>query len=222
MELIPLTGAAFDMDGTLIDTEPRNRVMWARLFDAHGVPCDDALLSSFTGRRGREVLAELLHLFPGREVEELFQQAVARENDPDLPPAHPVPGAVELVRGLSAAGVPIAVVTSGMWGYAEPILTGLGVLDLFDAVVTADDVTHGKPHPEGFLAAARLLGLDPAGMVAFEDAPAGVAAVRAAGMTCIGVSTTQTADALAEADRVVPNLKEIDVLPGPALRVSGG
>ncbi|MFI6518797.1 HAD family hydrolase [Spirillospora sp. NPDC050679] len=221
MTELSLEAVAFDLDGTLIDTEPRNRVMWSRLFDAHGAPYDEALIASFAGRRGREALADLLHLFPGRGVEELFQQALTYENAPDMPAARPVPGAVGLVRALHAAGVPVAVVTSGMRGYAFGLLDALGVRDLLELVVTADDVAVGKPDPEGFLAAARGLAVPPERMVAFEDAPAGVAAVKAAGMTCVGITTTQPPDALAAADRVVADLLEVAVLPGPVLRVPG-
>ncbi|MGI5323241.1 HAD family hydrolase [Actinomadura nitritigenes] len=222
MELIGLRAAVFDLDGTLMDTEPRNRVMWARLFDAHGVPYDDELIGSFAGRRGIEVLEELLHLFPGGTAEELFEQAVAYDTAPGVPADVPVPGAVELVRSLADAGVPLAVVTSGQRPYAERLLAALGVRDLMDIVVTAGDVLTGKPHPEGYLAAARDLGVPPGEAVGFEDAPAGVAAVKAAGMTCVGVATTQPVAALAEADHVVADLKQVNVEPGPALKVRGG
>ncbi|TYB48284.1 HAD family hydrolase [Actinomadura chibensis] len=221
MAVIDLDAAVFDLDGTLIDTEPRNRVMWSRLFDAHGAPYDDAVIASFAGRRGREVLQELAHLFPGRTVEELFEQALSFGTLPGLPAAAPVPGAVGLVRSLAGAGVPLAVVTSGQRAYAEDLLAELGVRHLLDVVVTAGDVATGKPHPEGYLAAARDLGVPPAAAVGFEDAPAGVAAVKSAGMTCVGVGTTQPPDALAGADHVVADLNEVDVVPGPALRVRG-
>jgi sugar-phosphatase len=221
MALIGLRAAVFDLDGTLMDTEPRNRVMWTRLFEAHGVPYDDELISSFAGRRGIEVLEDLAHLFPGRTAEELFDQAVSYETADGIPADVPVPGAVELVRSLADAGVPLAVVTSGQRPYAERLLAALGVRDLMDIVVTAGDVVTGKPHPEGYLAAARDLGVPPGEAVGFEDAPAGVAAVKAAGMACVGVATTQPVAALAEADHVVADLKEVNVEPGPALRVRG-
>ncbi|NKZ07925.1 HAD family hydrolase [Actinomadura latina] len=219
MAVIGLGAAVFDLDGTLIDTEPRNRVMWSRLFDAHGVPRDDALIASFAGRRGPEVLRDLAHLFPGRTVEELFEQVISYESLPGMPAAVPVPGAVALVRSLAGAGVPLAVVTSGQRPYAERLLDELGVRDLLDLVVTGGDVVTGKPHPEGYLAAARDLDVPPAEAIGFEDAPAGVAAVKSAGMTCVGVITTQPAVALARADHVVADFQEVDVVPGPALRV---
>ncbi|WP_141581209.1 HAD family phosphatase [Actinomadura sp. WMMA1423] len=219
MAVIGLGAAVFDLDGTLIDTEPRNRVMWSRLFDAHRVPYDEALIGSFAGRRGVEVLSDLAHLFPGRTVEELFEQAISYESLPGMPDVAPVPGAVDLVRSLADAGVPLAVVTSGQRPYAERLLDELGVRSLLDLVVTAGDVVTGKPHPEGYLAAARDLDVPPVEAVGFEDAPAGVAAVKAAGMTCVGVITTQSVGALASADHVVADFMEVDVVPGPALRV---
>ncbi|WP_030165781.1 HAD family hydrolase [Spirillospora albida] len=221
MGLIALRAAVFDLDGTLIDTEPRSKLMWRQLFEEHGAPHDDELLTSFAGRRGREVLAEVAHLFPGRPVEELFEQVVSYEALPDLPAPAPVPGAVDLVRSLARAGVPLAVVTSGQRPYAEGLLGALGIRDLLDIVVTAGDVVTGKPHPEGYLAAASHLNVPPAAAVGFEDAPAGVAAVKAAGMTCVGVTTTQPVGALAEADHVVADLDRVNVEPGPALRVRG-
>ncbi|MEU9844089.1 HAD family phosphatase [Actinomadura sp. NPDC048032] len=219
MAVIGLGAAVFDLDGTLIDTEPRNRVMWSRLFDAHRVPWDEALIGSFAGRRGTEALADHVHLFPGRTVEELFEQAVSYESLPGMPDVAPVPGAVDLVRSLADAGVPLAVVTSGQRPYAERLLDLLGIRGLLDLVVTAGDVVTGKPHPEGYLAAARDLDVPPQEAVGFEDAPAGVAAVKAAGMTCVGVVTTQSVGALAMADHLVADFIEVDVVPGPALRV---
>ncbi|WP_116026745.1 HAD family hydrolase [Thermomonospora umbrina] len=204
--------AVFDLDGTLIDTEPRSRALWSRLFDTHGVTYDDALIGSFAGRRGREVLAELLHLFPGRTVDELFDQVMAFQAHPDwpaLPAVEPVPGAVELVRRLHGDGVPLGLVTSGVRPYAEGLLLELGLTGLLDVVVTADDVRNGKPHPEGYLAACSALGVSPARSVAFEDAPAGVAAAKAAGMAVVGVATTVPSELLSSADLVLPNLRDV-------------
>src|ERR671936_2229729 len=85
--------AVFDLDGTLVNTEPGNRVRWTRLFDTYGAPYDEALIASFAGRRGREVLAELAHLFPGRTVDELFGEVISYDLGPDVLDAVAVPGA---------------------------------------------------------------------------------------------------------------------------------
>ncbi|MCP2169756.1 HAD family hydrolase [Goodfellowiella coeruleoviolacea] len=199
--------ALFDLDGTLVDTEPRSQAAWQRLFDVHGVPHEPGLVASFAGRPGKVVLAENLHRFgPGHTVAELFTEALSYATAP----AEPVAGAVELVRSLHERGVPIGVVTSGTRDYAHAELDTLGLRPLFDVVITAEDVTAGKPDPEGYLAGCRALGVAPGRTVVFEDAPAGVAAAKAAGAFCVALTTTQPASALASADLVVADLSEVD------------
>jgi HAD superfamily hydrolase (TIGR01509 family) len=201
--------AVFDLDGVLVNTEPGNRVRWTRLFETHGAPYDDALIASFAGRRGREVLTELAHLFPGRTVDELMHEVVSYDLGPEVAEALPVPGAVSLVQSIHAERVPIAVVTSGRRHYAERQLERLGIREAFDVMITAEDVVEGKPAPEGFLAACTRLDVAPDRAVAFEDSPAGVAAAKAAGMPTVGVATTQSPEALAAADLVVADLTEV-------------
>jgi sugar-phosphatase len=198
----------FDLDGTLVDTEPRSQAAWARLFRAHGVE-DNGVLTSFAGRPGLEVLKEHLTLFPGHDAEELFAEAVRYLAE--QPAAPPVRGAADLVRRLASARIPMAVVTSATQDYARRELTRLGVLDEFAALVTTDDVHRGKPDPEGYLAGCAALGVAPEHAVVFEDAPAGVAAAKAAGTFCVAVTTTLPAAALAAADLVLPDLHPVDI-----------
>ena len=204
--------ALFDLDGTLVATEHRSRAAWTRLFTTHGLPCDEALLATFVGRRGQESLAEHVHRFPGRTADELFDEACGYLNGPDSPPAYPVPGAAELVARLHAGGVPIAVVTSSIREHATETLELVGGAGLFKVLISAEDVTAGKPDPEGFLAGLAALGVAPADTVAFEDAPAGIAAAKAAGLRCIGIATTHDAEALAAADSVVSDLTGVNWL----------
>ena len=84
----------------------------------------------------------------------------------------------------------------------EAVLEGSGLHPLMGTVVTADDVAEGKPDPEGYLIALHLLGVEPAVAAAVEDSPAGIAAAKAAGLYTVGVTTTQPAERLAEADEV--------------------
>lgn len=193
--------ALFDLDGTLVDTEPRSQAAWQRLYETHRVPHDGELLRSFAGRPGRTVLSEQLPSFPhGATVDDLFAEAMSYATLP----AEPVRGAAELVRTLSAR-MPVGVVTSGTREYAKAELVAIDVLELLSVLVTAEDVERGKPEPEGYLRACRELGVDPARTVVFEDSTAGVAAAKAAGAYCVGVQT-QSHVSLAGADEVVPDL----------------
>ena len=104
------------------------------------------------------------------------------------------------------------VATSSTTALAKKRLELASLLDYFPKLVTADHVTKHKPDPAVYLEAAKTLGIDPAKCLVFEDAPAGVQAAKAAGMKCIAVSSPYVdAKQLAQADRVVASLKEVDV-----------
>lgn len=202
--------ALFDLDGTLINSERRSMAVWSMLLDSHGVVHDEVVLRGFMGRRGRDVLTESAHLFPGRRIEDLIEEAFSFQDHPGLPDIVPVPGAAELVRRVAAYGSPMAVVTSAGRDWAEERLAQVGIRDLLETVVSAHDVTVGKPDPEGFLLAAARLSVDPAHCVAFEDSIAGIAAAKAAGMACVGVTTTHPGTELTAADLVVADLTGVD------------
>ncbi len=123
----------------------------------------------------------------------------------------PLPGVVEWLSELRSAGVPCAIGSSTPRRNIECVTDALNLRDSFVATVTAEDVTHGKPHPEVFLKAAQKLGVSPRQCVVFEDAHVGIEAARAAGMKVVGVATTHPADSLQNADRVVGRLDELTV-----------
>ncbi|MDQ1585834.1 MAG: validoxylamine 7-phosphate phosphatase [Actinomycetota bacterium] len=210
--MTPPAGVVFDLDGTLVLTEGRMATVWRSFFEANGIAFDDDLAHHVTGRRGQDSLVELQHLFPDRPIAELVRQVNDIEVGVPLTDVQPVAGAVHLVRRLSAAGMPLGLVTSAGRDYAAGLLRELGVDEAFTTVVTGEDVSRGKPDPEGYLAACKSLGLDPAQVVGFEDSRAGVAAVKAAGMTCVAVATTQPARLLTEADIVIADLEDLDAV----------
>ena len=204
-----VTAAVFDLDGTLVLTEERNRVVWRRFFAGYGIEVDAGLTAQLTGRRGLDALKELTHLFPDRDPHELLGEVLAHERSVDLPAVAQVPGAQQLVRRLHAARVPLGLVTSALPAQVATRLLEVDLLDVFDAVVTGSDVTVGKPDPEGFRMACEQLGVPCRRSVGFEDSPAGVAAVKAAGMRCVAVTTTFPRELLADADLVVDDLTEV-------------
>ncbi|MBB6170149.1 sugar-phosphatase [Nocardiopsis mwathae] len=202
--------ALFDLDGTLINSEPRSMATWSRLLDMYNVPYDTATLHRFMGRRGPDVIAEDPALFPGVTWDVLLAEIQEIGRDPDLPPVAELPASVEFVHRLHTRGVPFALVTSAGREWAERALTMLGVRSLFRGVVAASDVTTGKPDPEGFLAGAEILGHAPEHIVVFEDTPAGIEAARRAGMRAVGITTTHESSALRDADLIVDHLTEVD------------
>lgn len=221
----PVTARAalFDLDGTLIDSEPRSRALWRRLFAAHGVECGEDMLAGFSGRRSREVIEEHLARFGGAVTsDQVREELTALNGDPDLPPVRLAPGADRLLERLRRDGVALAVVTSGGRAYAHDHLTRCGIARHFATVVSAEDVAHGKPDPEGYLLACRRLGVAPGEAVVFEDSAAGLRAGRRAGARCLAVGQAARTPALRRlADHAVEHLAQAPVT-GPAGPTVGG
>jgi HAD superfamily hydrolase (TIGR01509 family) len=160
------------------------------------------------GRRVRELTDTLAERF-GKPPEEVL---AAREaifwrllEDGGV---RPMPGLVTAIARLKGAGLVLAVATSGTRAYVELVLHRLGVRAAFRAVVSGEDVTFGKPHPESYLRAAALLAATPADCVALEDTVHGVTAARAAGMHAVAVPNAMTAGMdFSAAEAVVADLE---------------
>lgn len=195
----------FDNDGTLVSSIESVNRCWTRWAAEYGVTAERFGRIQLHGRTAAEVAADLLpaHVVP---------EAVARIEDlevEDVPGGgvHLLPGTRDLLDALPAERW--AVVTSATRRLAEVRLGAVGVLP--KTLIAADDVTRGKPDPEPYLLAARTLGVDPADCVVFEDAPAGLQAGRAAGMTTVALATTHPAHELT-ADLVVDDLSALSAL----------
>jgi mannitol-1-/sugar-/sorbitol-6-phosphatase len=176
-----------DLDGVLVDSGIAIEACWGAWARSHGI--DPAVLHGrIHGVRSTEVIRGVApHLDTPSEaaaVEDLVLHG---------PAAELLPGAAELLTG--AAGLPVAIVTSCPAPLADRRLRDAG-LPAPRVLVTADRVRAGKPDPEGYRLAATELGVDAEACVVFEDAPAGIAAGRAAGAVVIGITTTHEADEL--------------------------
>ncbi|MFE2285834.1 HAD-IA family hydrolase [Streptomyces sp. NPDC059443] len=199
----------FDNDGTLVSSMESVHRCWARWAREYGITEEAFAAVELHGRPAAEIIADLLPELPeGARAGALARIEALEVED--------VPGGVVLLPGtkeLLSALPPgrWAVVTSATRPLAGARLREVGID--FPEMVAADDITRGKPDPEPFLLAAARLGVDPARCVVFEDAPAGLAAGRAAGMTTVALTTTHTAAEL-EADVVVRDLSAVSVLVG--------
>jgi sugar-phosphatase len=191
----------FDIDGTLVDSTDVVTVVWREVAQRHGVD-SDAILRVCHGRRDEDVVPEF---FP-RDVVSTVVQEVAELELVHAGQVHPIPGAAAVLDLLAAGSW--AAVTSGSRALMTARLRGAG-LPVPAVLVAAEDVSRGKPDPEGFLLAARRLGVDAASCVVVEDSFAGIAAGRAAGAFVVGLASSHQPSALAAADVVIGQLGDL-------------
>lgn len=171
----------WDMDGTLVDTEPYWMATELAIAEAHGGTWTHEDAMSLVGNElivsGEYIKAKLGLSESPEEVVEMLLDGVVEQVRHAVPWC---PGARELLLALHAAGVPCGLVTMSYQRFVAPILEHLPP-ETFRVVVTGDMVDNGKPHPEAYLTAAAALGVDPADCVAIEDSPTGARSAEAAG-----------------------------------------
>lgn len=177
----------WDMDGTLVDTEPYWIAAEHDIVEEHGGTWTEELSHQLVGQ---DLLVAATFIrdnsavdwTPERIVDEMLGRVIGKVSE-HIPWR---PGARELLAALKAEGVPSALVTMSWRSLADAVLGALPE-GTFDVVVTGDEVSHGKPHPEPYRAAARLLGVSPQDCVAIEDSPTGVRSAVAAGVPTLAV-----------------------------------
>jgi HAD superfamily hydrolase (TIGR01509 family) len=206
-------GAVFDWDGVIIDSSRAHEESWERLAreEKRTLPTDH-FLKGF-GRKNEFIIPELLAWTrDDLEVRQLSlrKEALYREVVQERGQAA-LPGVRTWLERLRDAGVPCAVGSSTHRANIDLLLRLVGLSEFFSGIVTAEDVSIGKPNPEVFLTAARKIERAAERCVVFEDAHVGIAAARAAGMRVIGVATTHPPEELTETDLVVRRLDELSV-----------
>ena len=205
--------ALFDWDGVIIDSSRQHGESWQRLAaEERRVLPPDHFYRGF-GMKNEKIIPELLQWTTDAEEirrlslrkEELYRQIIRERGVAALP------GVAAWLDAIHSAGIPCVI---GSSTHRENITTTLGVLgfeNYFRAIVSSEDVSHGKPDPEVFLKAAAKAGTPANRCVVFEDAHAGIEAARRAGMKVVGVATTHPASSLTGADQIVHRLDELTV-----------
>ncbi|MFG2448026.1 HAD family hydrolase [Streptomyces sp. NPDC048512] len=179
----------FDLDGTLVDSEPNYFEAGRQTLAGQGVTDFTwADHERYVGVSTRETLALWRERYGLRApLDDLLAEKNHRYLELARASTHVYPEMRRFVELLAAEGVPMAVASGSSPAAIEAILTGTGLAALVTTAVSADEVAHGKPAPDVFLEAARRLGADPSGCVVLEDAAPGATAARAAGMRCVAV-----------------------------------
>ncbi len=207
IEAQPPEAILWDLDGVLVDSREAHLEAWRVLCEETGRPFDREYFERTFGLRNEDIIGGYWHDAPEAERRRLEQrkEALFRERAPGRVRA--LPGAVELVREARRRGLRQAIVSSTPPENIALALRLLGLEGAFDAIVSGDDVSRGKPDPEGYSLAARRLGVDPSRCVVVEDAPAGVEAGRRAGARTLGVAGQRHPEEL-RADVCVRDLTE--------------
>jgi sugar-phosphatase len=208
MPIFHCSAILFDLDGVLVDSTRAVDREWRAWAQRKGVD-GDAVMAIAHGVRTIEVIRRVApHLDAEAEAE-----AIENHEAGDQRGVTVMPGAVDLVKSIPEERW--GVVTSGSKLLATNRLRFCR-LPVPKVLVTADDVSHGKPHPEPYLKGVALLGFKPAECLVIEDAPAGIQSARAGGMKVIGITSTYKADALEHADAVIGKLGQIQVTSNAA------
>lgn len=201
----------FDLDGVIVSTDNCHYLAWKRMADEEGIPFDRKDNERLRGVSRMASLAIVLEKASRAYTEEEKLALATRKNGyyveliQRLTPAAILPGALEVLDTLRAAGVKLAIGSSSK--NTPIILRQIGLANAFDAIADGNGITHSKPDPEVFLLAARLLGIPPADCLVVEDADAGIEAALAGGMRALGVGSaaknptaTYRAESLAQVD----------------------
>jgi beta-phosphoglucomutase len=198
----------FDLDGVITDTAHYHYLAWKRTADSVGAPFDEAFNEQLKGVDRMGSLALILARAP-RSYSQQEQLALAdaknshyQELIATMTPQDLLPGALRALEEVRAAGLRIGLASVSKNAFT--VLDRLGIRDRFDDVVDAATIRNSKPHPEIFLTAAEHLGVAPADCLGVEDAAAGVASIKDAGMFAVGVGSPEV---LYRADRVIPSMQ---------------
>jgi sugar-phosphatase len=199
-----ISAVLFDLDGVLVESRESTERVWLGWAQKNGIE-QGALRSAMHGVRSGDVVRALRP-----DLDSLAEAAeIERLQAEDVEGLAAIPGALAALGALK--GDRVAVVTSGTRPLALARLAAVGI-DPPAVIVFADDVSRGKPDPEGYLTAARRLGADPAEALVVEDAPPGIEAAKAAGMAAVALPTTHAREELGRAEVILDSLEQLPEL----------
>ena len=201
----------WDLDGVILDSAEEHRLAWHRMAQEEGLPFTDEQFWASFGMRNDRIFSMLWKEVPTERIGELADRKEAYYREFIREKAAPLPGAIELLTELRAAGYPQALASSTPLKNIEAISDTLGLHKYLDAFISGESVPHGKPAPDVFLKAAATLHTEPAHCLVIEDAVAGVQAAHAGGMKCIAVMGSRDLPELRKAELSVKDLTEVNL-----------
>ncbi len=218
-----IRAVVFDLDGLMFDTEALFFRVSSEVLESRGKRFTREIMRALIGRRAAEVAGWLKTMAGIEEPPEIILAEIRERFGAEVDSAvHPMPGLFALLDHLHRRALPAAVATSSGRAYADRLLNGHGLAGRFAFVLTAEDVTRGKPDPEIYRLAADRFAVGAGELLVLEDSPAGVEAARGAGAVAVAVPHEHSpAEALRAADLIVPRLDDpalLALVDGPADR----
>lgn len=212
MSDIKCRAVLWDLDGVIADTGIYHYRAWQEVFGEMGVEFTEESFIKHFGQRNDTIIRDTVNENISQEAidaiadkkEKAYRRLVADNIEA-------LPGAITLLSSLRNNGIKVAIASSAPPENVRIIIEGLGIDKYFDAIACGREVTEGKPSPQIFLLAAEKLKVEPAGCVVIEDAVAGIAGAKRAGMKCIAVANSHPQDRLKEADLIVTSLESVSV-----------
>ncbi|MDB5049017.1 MAG: hypothetical protein JWO30_2088 [Fibrobacteres bacterium] len=202
----------FDLDGVIIDTEPKHKEAKRQAFARYGLAVPEHLYADFRGRSDQDMARHVVREFgpaglSWAEVLELKHRIFSSLEDT----IEPVAGALEFIRAARGRFEKLAVATSATERNQRYAFDRFALSPFFDAVVNAGDITHAKPHPEAYATAVAKLGLPAAACLVIEDSKNGIVSAKGAGCKVAAITTSFTHTELmdAEADYLVNGFAEL-------------
>ena len=203
-------GVIFDLDGVLIHTAESHLQAWQDLAADEGFEMPDKFFYRTFGMQNYQILPHLVPPdTPREEIDRMSDWKESRYREIVIDRLVPAEGVVELLEDLRGNAFGLAVGSSAPRENVRLMLGRARLMDYFDVLVSGEDVSHGKPHPETFITASEKLTLSVDRCVVVEDATQGVEAGKAAGMAVVAVTSTRKREELAAANIVVDSLAEV-------------
>jgi HAD superfamily hydrolase (TIGR01509 family) len=201
----------FDLDGLMVDSEPHSLASWHAVLATRGIVLEQAVIDRMFGTRLIDTAHMLVKLYDLSDQPAALAQEKEEYQITYLQGRiKPMPGLFELLEAINKKGLQKAIASSGVRRYVTAVLKEIGLTNRFGVIVTGEEVAHGKPAPDIFLAAAQTLQVEPRECLVLEDAPNGVSAAKAASMRAIAIPNlhTQKLD-FSAADWVLPSLDAV-------------
>jgi beta-phosphoglucomutase family hydrolase len=201
----------FDMDGVISDTQKLHARVESELLKRHGINLEpDEITRRYAGIPDEVFLSDISKIYGvSIDIEQFADEKWRLMIETAQEGVDPIPGALELIAMLWKAGFKLAVASSSIKAFIDTVLDILDIKRYFEAVVSVEDVLRGKPNPDIFLLAAKLMGVNPTDCVVIEDAVSGIKAAKKAGMKTILLAEEASHDV--NPDITIRDLRELTI-----------